>query len=150
MCEAVMIWDDLSNWEPRTFGPEQRLINSLYQWALFIWLYCIVHVDGIADVKLQTAVERAIEDLEQIQPMSGVKSCLLFPLFIIGTASIEANHQEIVRSQFQNLREWSGLGNVKVAQQIVQRSWSNHDNNIPRSWDWIAQMKMHGVSVSVT
>jgi hypothetical protein len=150
LCEAVAIWDDLASWEPKSTDAEQRLIGSLYQWALFIWLYCIVHPDGIADEKLQTAVKSAIGDLEQIDTASGVLSCLLFPLFIIGTASIEDADRVVVKTHFQNLKAWSGLGNVKVAQHIVQRSWTSHDNNIPRSWDWVAQMEMSGISVPVT
>jgi Fungal specific transcription factor domain len=150
ICEAVAIWDELANWKPKSEDREQRLIGSLYQWALFIWLYCIVHPDGIADMKLQTAVKSAIQDLEKISSASGVFSCLLFPLFIIGTASIEENDRGVVKSRFRGLTAWSGLGNVKVAQQIVQNSWANHDKAIPRSWDWIAQMEKHGISVPVT
>jgi hypothetical protein len=144
LCEAVAIWDDLASWEPKSPDAEQRLIGSLYQWALFIWLYCIVHPDGIADEKLQTAVKSAIGDLEQIDTASGVLSCLLFPLFIIGTASIENADRIMVKTHFQNLKAWSGLGNVKVAQQIVQRIWTSHDDNIPRSWDWVAQWRCQG------
>ena len=150
LCEAVAIWDDLASWEPKSPDSEQRLIGSLYQWALFIWLYCIVHPDGIADEKLQTAVKSAIGDLEQIDTASGVLSCLLFPLFIIGTASIENADRIVVKTHFQNLKAWSGLGNVKVAQQIVQRIWTSHDDNIPRSRDWVAQREMSGICVPVT
>jgi hypothetical protein len=150
LCEAVVIWDDLAQWEPKSTDAEQRLIGSLYQWALFIWLYCIVHPDGIADEKLQSAVKSAIGDLEQVDTASGVLSCLLFPLFIIGTASIEEADRTMVKTHFQNLKAWSGLGNIKVAQQIVERSWTGHDDKIPRSWDWMAQMEMSGISVPVT
>jgi hypothetical protein len=94
-------------------------------------------------------VKSAIGDLEQIDTASRVLSCLLFPLFIIGTASIEEADRTVVKTHFQNLKAWGGLGNVKVAQQIVQRSWTSHDN-IPRSWDWMAQMEMSGISVPVT
>ncbi|KFZ25485.1 hypothetical protein V502_00036 [Pseudogymnoascus sp. VKM F-4520 (FW-2644)] len=150
LCEAAVIWDDLANWHPKSTDSDQRLIGSLYQWALFIWLYCIVHPDGVADIKLQTGVKRAIEDLEKIQTASGIFSCLLFPLFIIGTASIEENDGEVVKSRFQSLAAWSGLGNVKIAQRIVQNSWENFDEAVPRSWDWIAQMERHGISVPIT
>lgn len=149
-CEAVVVWDDLANWKPNSEDAEQRLIGSLYQWALFIWLYCIVHPDGIADEKLQSAVSCAIQDLKQIQTSSGVLACLLFPLFIIGTTSIDEKDRSIVKSHFQSLRAWSGLGNVKIAQGIVERSWTSYDDAVPRSWDWMAQMESRGISVPIT
>jgi hypothetical protein len=149
-CEAVVVWDDLSNWKPNSQDLEQCLIGSLYQWALFIWLYCIVHPDGIADERLQSAVRCAIQDLEQIQSTSGVLACLLFPLFIIGTTSIGEADRAVVKSHFQSLTAWSGLGNVRIAQEIVQRSWESYDNAVPRSWDWMAQLELRGISVPIT
>ncbi|KUJ15782.1 uncharacterized protein LY89DRAFT_95884 [Mollisia scopiformis] len=151
ICKAVQIWQDLANWRPRSITTkERRLITEFYQWALFIWLYSIVYPDGKADAKVQSAVQRIAEGMCEINSGDGVMACLLFPLFVIGSAAITNRDRETVLAHFRKLRNWSALGNIDLTEKVVRKMWMDHDVGLPGSWDWVKQLETHGMSLLVT
>ena len=151
VCKAVLIWQDLAHWKPEPFfSKERKLIAEFYQWALFIWLFSIVYPDGKADEKVQGAVQRVAAGMCEIKSGDGVMSCILFPLFVIGSAAISVQDRAAVSAQFRRLRAWSSLGNIDLTYRVVEKMWSDHDLGLPRSWDWVKQLERHGMSLLVT
>jgi len=149
VCEALMLWEELDAWHPGTNDNDQRLAFSAYTSALFVWLYVIIYPNNIADAKVQTAVQCGLSEMKQIQA-SGVMAFLLFPAFVIGFASVATNEREQASAQFERLSRFSGLGNIRLAHDVVKRSWADYDNGMRSSWDWTRQMEMHGISLPVT
>jgi hypothetical protein len=80
----------------------------------------------------------------------GVMSCLLFPLFVIGSAAIEVEDREAISAQFRKLKEWSSLGNIDLTYRVVEKMWLEHDMGLPSSWDWVKQLETHKISLLVT
>jgi hypothetical protein len=151
VCKAVQIWLDLARWKPKAaVSTERQLIAEFYQWALFIWLFSIVYPEGKGDEKVQGIVRKIAVGMCNIKSGEGVMSCLLFPLFIIGSAAIRIQDREAISAQFRRLRAWSSLGNIDLTQGIVEKMWEDHDLGIPRSWDWVKQLEMQGMSFLVT
>lgn len=151
VCKAVQIWQDLARWKPRAaISSERHLIAKFYQWALFIWLFSIVYPEGKADNKVQSAVRRLADGMCNIKSGEGVMSCLLFPLFIIGSAAIRVQDREAISAQFSRLRAWSSFGNIDLTYDIVKKMWEDHDLGLPKSWDWVKQLEVRGMSFLVT
>lgn len=151
ICEAVQIWQKLSEWQPPASADvEYGLIGSLYQWALFVWLFSVVYPNDITNTKVQLAVKEGLECLQQLEPTSGAMSCSLFPLFILGSSAVDLADRNGVLVEFQRLRSWSGLGNVSLALSVVQKMWSKYDNQEARSWDWVKESEEHGLVLLVT
>jgi len=149
--KAVLIWEDLANWKPNgCISTERKMIAEFYQWALFIWLFSIVYPDGKEDPKVQDAVQRIAGEMCNIKFGDSVMSCLLFPLFVIGSAAIRAEDREAVSVQFHRLKKWSSLGNIDLTFGVVEKIWADHDSGMPRSWDWVKQLETHGMSLLVT
>lgn len=149
ICEAVVLWDELDNLVPSTDDKDQKMAFSAYISALFVWLYSIVYPDNITDDKIRAAVKRGLDDMQSIRD-SGVLAVLLFPTFILGFSSITEQERIKVTSQFDRLQKFSGLGNVKLARDLVLRSWVDYDAQIPKAWDWVQQMELQGISLPVT
>jgi hypothetical protein len=149
ICEAVLLWQDLSGFQPQTADQEQVLAFSSYIPALFIWLYSIIYPDNITDQKVQTTLKQVIRDMKEIQT-SGVLAFLLFPTFILGLASVDAEDRQEIEVQFDRLAKFSGLGNIKLACEVVKRSWAEYTAGNQRSWDWMKQMEIHGISLPLT
>lgn len=150
VCEAVDIWQELSDWESVALDGDRQLIALLYRGALFIWLYSIIYPDGQENSKVQDIVKSSLADMQRISPDSGGKSCLLFPLFIMGAASINNEDREAVSAQFDALGSWSALGNVSLAHKAVRDMWKDHDSGVPRSWDWMRHLQTCHTSLLVT
>lgn len=151
ICKAVQIWQDLANWRPKSaMTKERRLITEFYQWALFIWLYSIVYPDGKADAKVQNAVQIIATGMCEIKPGDGVMACLLFPLFVVGSAAITTKDRDAVLAHFRRLRAWSSLGNIDLTERVIRKMWDDHDEGLPRSWDWVKQLESHRISLLVT
>lgn len=149
--KAVLIWQDLARWKPKAaVSVERQLITEFYQWALFIWLFSIVYPEGKADEKVQGTVKLVADRMCNIKSGEGGMSCLLFPLFVIGSAAIRNQDQEAISAQFARLRAWSSLGNIDLTYSIVQQMWQDHDLGRPKSWDWVRQLEMQGMSFLVT
>lgn len=149
--KAVKIWEDLAKWKPKgALSIERKMIAEFYLWALFIWLFSIVYPDGKADPKVQDAVKRIVGGMRNIKFGDGVMSCLLFPLFVIGSAAIEVEDREAISAQFRKLKEWSSLGNIDLTYRVVEKMWLEHDMGLPSSWDWVKQLETHKISLLVT
>ena len=149
--KALSIWEDLFQWKPKaTFCKERMRIAEFYQWALFIWLYSIVYPDGKSDSAVQSNVQRMIIGMSDIKCGDGVMACLLFPLFIVGSAAISPEDRTAVEGHFKRVRAWSSPGNVDLTFKVVEKMWQENDEGVPRSWDWVMQLERHGLSLLVT
>jgi len=80
----------------------------------------------------------------------GVMACLLFPLFVIGSAAIKVEDRETISAHFRRLQAWSSLGNIDLAYRVVLKMWEDHDHDSGASWDWVKQLEAHGMSLLVT
>lgn len=149
ICEALVLWEELNEWQPATSDPDHKLACSAYISALFVWLYSLINPLNIADEKVREAVKTGMEAMENIQG-SGVLAFLLFPTFVLGHASTTSQERQQCTAQFDRLRHFSGLGNVKLARKLVRLSWDAYDNGALDAWDWVHQMEQHGISLPVT
>ena len=146
--KALEIWDDLSRWKPKvSLGKDRELISQFYQWALWIWLFSIVYPDGKSDPNVQSTVEWIAAGMSEIT--SGEMACLLFPLFVVGSAAIRQEDRDIVTNHFKRVREWRSLGNVDLTFEVVKKMWEAHDTGVSRSWDWVTQLERYGMSLLV-
>jgi hypothetical protein len=148
--KAFPIFRDLEEWKPKDMSHEWRLIAQFYQWALMIWLYSIVYPHEKENFKVQDAVQRMARLMKQIKSGDGVMSCLLFPLFVIGTAAIRDEDRSAISFHFKRLKDWSSLGNIDLAEGVVQKMWSDHDLRKPDSWDWVKQLESRNLSILIT
>ena len=149
--KALEIWEDLFRWKPKvTLCKDRELIAQFYQWALFIWLFSIVYPNGKSDPLVQSAVKDMAVRMGEIKSGDGVMACLLFPLFVVGSAAIRQEDRNAVTKHFKRVRAWSSLGNVDLTFEVVKRMWEDHDAGQPRSWDWVIQLERHGMSLLVT
>ncbi|KAH6674295.1 fungal-specific transcription factor domain-containing protein [Halenospora varia] len=148
---AVAIWQDLKEWKPAVaFSPECNLTTQFYQRALWIWLFSIVYPEQQSAGAVQTIVKQTVAGMTKIKHGDSVMACLLFPLFVVGTAAIHRDDRMAISAQFQKLRNWSSLGNIDLSQQLVKEMWEDHDQGLRRSWDWVNKLKTHGKSLLVT
>ncbi|KAH8592745.1 fungal-specific transcription factor domain-containing protein [Bisporella sp. PMI_857] len=151
VAKAVIIWQDLKAWEPKDcLSNERKLIAEHYKWSLYIWLFSLIYPESKADPKIQEAVQRIAGEMCGIKFGDSVMSCLLFPLFVIGSAAIRQEDRDIVSIQFQRLREWSSLGNIDLTFEVLKMLWEDHDSGAPRSWDWVKKLETRGMSLLVT
>jgi len=149
--KALAIWEDLFRWKPKvTLCKERKLIAEFYQWALFIWLFSIIYPDGKSDPIVQSAVQWMTTGMSDIKSGDGVMACLLFPLFVVGSAAIRQEDRNAVTKLFMRVRAWSSLGNVDLTYKVVEKMWEEHDEGMPRCWDWVMQLERYGMSLLVT
>ena len=151
IAEAVIIWEDLESFHCNanvSIGDE--IITRCYKEAFYIWLSLIVCPEQKEDTKVQTIVQKMSTDMFRIEFGDGVMSCLLFPLFIIGIASVRREDRNAVSTHFERLQKWSAMGNVDATLRLVQMLWDDHDDGLPGSWDWIKKMESEGMSLMVT
>ncbi len=148
LCEAVDIWQELDRWTPESTDFESKIVGKLYQWGLFIWLFSTIYPDGIEQEQVQQVVRNAITHFSDVQ--SSAMSCLLFPLFVVGCATIDPDQRASIDQHFERVSAWSHLGNIKLAQQVVHHVWTQHDAGIARSWDWMQQLRTRGINFLVT
>lgn len=150
VCEAIQIWERLDAWKPNADDLDLQLAYSAYTSALFVWLYSIMYPDNIADKKVQAAIRRGLGGVHRIQT-KGLLAFLLFPAFALGSACTLPEQREDATALFERLKSFSNLGNVRLAQRVVEKSWEDYDKGTNRSsWDWLRQMEVQGVSLPVT
>ena len=148
LCEAVDIWQELDRWTPESTDLESKVMGELYQWSLFIWLFSTIYPDGIEREQVQQVVRNAVIHFADVQ--SSAMSCLLFPLFVVGCATITLDDRAKIDQHFERVSAWSHLGNIKLAQEVVHHVWTQHDAGAARSWDWMKQLRARNINFLVT
>lgn len=102
IAQAVAIWKDLDDWEPRVVGTEfpsdYHALAHSYTAACFIWLFSILYPDNITDEKVQVVVRHCLEYLSSIRT-TGIHQFLLFPIFIVGMACIRQEDRTVLEGQ---------------------------------------------------
>ncbi|QRD89431.1 hypothetical protein F9C07_2154960 [Aspergillus flavus] len=136
--EAVGIWQDLTTWQPPEAlpGEEYQQLYDSYTSALFTWLYLILHPDSMCDGKVQSMVEQGVVTMSAVTVLE-LSPFLLIPLFILGLASVQDEHKDFISGAFDQIEEHTAFEEVEVYRTMVERSWENQDQGIPRSWEWI-------------
>ena len=82
---------------------------------------------------------------------ASMQSILLMPLFLLGCAAFEPEQRPEISQAFQRLQEWSKLGNIKFARQIVEEVWQMMDEGREHeTWDWETIIARKGWDFLVT
>lgn len=151
IAEAVGIWQDIDDWKLPEDGISDDYRNMCESWiaASFIWLFSIVYPDRIADEKVQTVVDRGLESLSSVK-LPNLLSFTLFPVFVIGMASIQQQSRGVIEEQLARIQESRLFQNVQVCRNIIGSAWEAYDTGDSHSWDWIHIMEMQGTNVPVT
>jgi len=148
---ALKIFAELEAWQPRVISsrPEQ-LVASFWQMALYIWLFSIVNPDHSDNEKIQVNVTRIVTGMCEIREGDGVMACMLFPLFVAGSAAVKQEDRNLIMAHFATLKKWSALGNIDLALRVVERMWELRDAGMVSSWNWVEQLRGSQTSLLVT
>ncbi|PVH85248.1 hypothetical protein DL98DRAFT_511731 [Cadophora sp. DSE1049] len=148
---ALKIFAELEAWQPQaTSSRPEQLVASFYQMALYIWLFSIVNPDHSDHDKVQLNVTRIVAGMCEIRECDGVMACMLFPLFVAGSAALKQEDRNLIITHFATLKKWSALGNIDLTFKVVKRMWEHQAAGVKSSWNWVEQLKDSHMSLLVT
>lgn len=126
--------------------------SLLYRQCAWIYLHrTIQHSRPSAAFK--QAVDEGLTYLRMLPDTEdgSTQSILLMPLFLLGCAAFEPEQRPEIRAAFARLREWSGLGNITYAGEIVEQVWRMMDEGREaETWDWEGIIKGRGWDFLIT
>ncbi|CZT05158.1 uncharacterized protein RAG0_11369 [Rhynchosporium agropyri] len=148
---GLEIFADLDAWRPQpTSTPTETLAAGFYQKALFIWLFSIIYPKQSGHERVQDNVKCILKGMCEIQPGDGVMACMLFPLFVAGSAALEKEDRKQVIEHFAALKLWSAFGNIDSTCNTVKEMWKLRDAGDENSWDWVRLLRSTQMSILVT
>lgn len=147
---AMKVENAIREWQPNQVeGSPRHTGGLLYRHCAWVYLFRTMEVGR--NPKIKVAVDQCLELLRAIPENSGVHAILLLPLFLIGCAAFEEDQRPDIRRRFEHLQEWSSLGNIRHAYNVVQEMWRLMDTRPDdESWDWAHVMKNMGYDMLVT
>jgi len=152
--EALDIEQALRDW--RSIYPEDspRHIASLL-YRVCSWIYLTrTTAPSRPSPALRNGVDAGLELLRQLlsrEDEESTQSILLMPLFLLGCAAFEPQQRPEIRATFQRLQDWSRLGNIKHAREVVEAIWVRMDQGLEyESWDWEQLMKDQNLDFLIT
>ncbi|KXT04110.1 hypothetical protein AC578_4961 [Pseudocercospora eumusae] len=152
--EAFALDELLRNWTPSCAPDTPRHVASLL-YKQCTWLYLARTMSpSKRDPQFKQAVDQGLKYLRfltwDIQD-GCMQSILLMPLFLLGCAAFEPEQRPEISQAFQKLQEWSKLGNIKFARQIVEEVWQAMDEGREHeTWDWESIIARKGWDFLVT
>jgi hypothetical protein len=63
-------------------------------------------------------------------------SILLMPLYLLGLCAFAEEQRPDILKAFDDLQDYSNLGNIKHARSIVERVWEMMDASDEGAWDF--------------
>jgi hypothetical protein len=112
---------------------------QLYKTCAWLYLHRTIN-SSMANDQLRAGVDEAVLYLQNIQADDPVQSVLLTPIFIVGCSTFDAQQRPAILEAIDTLENYSHLGNIKPARQVIQEVWKLMDNGDASSWDWEAVM----------
>ncbi|PUU72698.1 fungal-specific transcription factor domain-domain-containing protein [Tuber borchii] len=151
LSQAVAIDSEIREWVPAQVPESHRYIAAqLYRQSTWVYLYRTI-MPSTANPKIQLAVEEGLQYLRHLPENSGTQSILLMPLFILGCAAFDPSQRPEISRRFQGLHEYSRLGNIVTAHEVVKKIWELMDQkDEEKSWDWEKIIKEMGYDFLVT
>ena len=58
------------------------------------------------------------------------------PLFLLGCSAFDPEQRPEIETAFAALQEYSNLGNIPYAKEVVETVWQMMDAGDEESWDW--------------
>jgi hypothetical protein len=114
-------------------------------WQLYrscAWLYLHRTINpSIPNEQLRLGVDEAVGYLQSIPSDSGTQSVILTPIFIVGCSAFHEHQRQAVLQAFDVLQQYSALGNIKPAREVVEKVWQFMDAGDDCTWDWESIMK---------
>lgn len=151
LSQAVAIDSEIRDWVPAQTPASHRYIAAqLYRQSTWVYLYRTI-MPSTASPKIDVAVEEGLEYLRHLPENSGTQSILLMPLFILGCAAFNPEQRPEISRRFVGLHEYSGLGNIVTAHEVVKKVWDLMDSGEEeKSWDWEKIIQEMGYDFLVT
>lgn len=151
--DAFAIDNALRNWTCIHPTDSPRYPASLlYRQCTFIYLHRTIQPSRASD-SFKQAVDEGLQYLRMLPDTDdgSTQSILLMPLFILGCAAFEPEQRPEIQRAFERLQDWSSLGNIKYARQIVEQLWQMMDQGRDEeTWDWEAIIAKRGWDFLVT
>ena len=124
--------------------------SLLYRQCTWIYLYRTTQ-HSRASPGFANAVDQGLVYLHLLPDNDSTNSILLMPLFLLGCAAFEPRQRPEVGRCFERLQEWSSLGNIKYAREIVEQVWGMMDEGREEeTWDWETIIARKGWDFLVT
>ncbi|KAL7274937.1 hypothetical protein RUND412_002142 [Rhizina undulata] len=151
LSQAVAIDSEIRQWVPAQVPGSHRYIAAqLYRQCTWVYLFRTIQ-PSVANKKTEDAVDEGLEYLRHLPEHSGTQSILLMPLFLLGCAAFSHRQRPEISQRFEGLHEWSGLGNIRPAREVVRKVWDYMDaGDEDMSWDWERIIQNMGYDFLVT
>ena len=134
--QAAEIDSYLLNWQTGQEKDTARDIAAeLYREAVLVYLRRSIRASR-PDPEISERVDRGIIYLQTLPSNNSTQCILLLPLFILGCAAFEKHQRDKINIAFDHLQDYSRLGNITPARQVVGTVWEMMDAGDERSWDW--------------
>ncbi|KAF2088528.1 hypothetical protein K490DRAFT_39417 [Saccharata proteae CBS 121410] len=150
LSDAQVIDKGLRGWMcvQEQFSP-RWIASMLYRQCTWLYLHRTILPSAPND-SLRQGVDEGLAYLRQLPSDSYTQSILLMPLFLLGCSAFEPEQRPDIRTAFQGLQNYSALGNIKYAKEIVENVWTMMDAGVEESWDWETIIKNKGWDFLVT
>lgn len=112
--------------------------SLLYRQCAWIYLNRTIQLSR-PSAAFKQAVDEGLGYLRMLPDTQdgSTQSILLMPLFLLGCAAFEPEQRPEISAAFKRLQEWSGLGNISYAREIVEQIWGMMDEGREEeTWDW--------------
>ncbi|KIW31362.1 uncharacterized protein PV07_03018 [Cladophialophora immunda] len=127
----------IQNWTIKSDSQEDLILGEVYRRACFIFLYLTTYPYGVADAKVQCALEEGLAHLELLASHEMALKCATFPLFIFGIAALQHDQQDMISKVLDLRFHQSGIGNVAEVLTFLKGWWIREcDENNRAFWLW--------------
>lgn len=151
--EAFAIDNALRAWTC-AHAPESPRYQASLLYRQCTWIYLLrTFQPSKPSPVFKQAVDEGLGYLRQLPetPDGSTQSILLMPLFLLGCAAFDSSQRPEIRQAFDNLQEWSKLGNIKYARMVVEQIWDMMDQGSEgETWDWETIIAKRGWDFLVT
>ncbi|KAH6618890.1 fungal-specific transcription factor domain-containing protein [Boeremia exigua] len=103
-------------------------ISESFRYAALLYIERLAHPTVPAGaLNFQNLVAQGLYHISQIGITSCVNKFLLWPLFIVGTECVDAEHRAVVRQRCVEIQRESGFFNNLSGLEVLERVWQDDD-----------------------
>ncbi|KAJ5260548.1 hypothetical protein N7478_012153 [Penicillium angulare] len=125
--------------------PDTEFATTAFEWAIRLRLHQVVEGYDPLHEFVERAIATILESVQNIPYASRVEGCLLFPLVIAGSSSVDIERRMIVKERLMVMENTLGFNHIQYARQLLEAVWDGATCSSDLNWAAVRYSQFPGV-----
>lgn len=124
---------------------DTEFATTAFEWAIRLRLHQVVEGYSPLHEFVEKAITTILDSVQKVPYASRVEGCLLFPLVIAGSSSVDIERRMMVKERLMVMENTLGFSHIQYARQLLETVWDGATCASDLNWAAVRYSQFPGV-----